>query len=213
MSSNASILNEFFEVIRYINLDKRTDRKDQCETELKRVGIIAERFRAYEGDNKHLAFNKSQWNSLNECKDYKSVLILEDDVVFTNLDHLPQALSELPLGWDVLYFGANINGTPLERYSQHLFKIRNSFTTHAVAYSGKMAKWIVENFPFHTDDYEKEGLTIYDEWLRVNVQEQFKCFLIYPMVAEQRRSYSDIWSCDADYSNCFKQGNELLSRL
>jgi GR25 family glycosyltransferase involved in LPS biosynthesis len=211
MSSNASILNRFFEV-RYINLDKRTDRKAQCEEELNRVGIVAERFKAYEGDNKHLAFNKSQWNCLNECKD-KSILILEDDVVFTNTDILPQALSELPSDFDVVYFGANINGTQLERYSQHLFKIRNSFTTHAVGYSSKMAKWIVENFPYHTDEYEREGLTIYDEWLRVNVQEQFKCFLVYPMVAEQRVSYSDIWNCDADYSNCFKQGNELLSRL
>lgn len=205
--------NEFFEVIRFINLDKRTDRLQECEQEFARVGLVAERFEAYEGNNKHLSFNKSQWNCLNDCKDAKSVLILEDDVVFKNVSHLPQALSELPSDWDAIWFGANINGTHLERYSQHLFKIKNSFTTHAVAYSGKMAKWIVENFPYHTDDYEKEGLTIYDEWLRVNVQEQFKCFLAYPMIAEQRVSYSDIWSTHADYTNCFKQGNELLSTL
>lgn len=205
--------NKFFDIVKYINLDKRTDRKEQCEAELNRVGLVAERFRAYEGDNKHLAFNKSQWNCLNECKGYKSILILEDDVVFKNLDHLLQALSELPFDWDVIYFGANINGTQLERYSQHLFKIKNSFTTHAVAYSGKMAKYIVENFPYHTNEYEKEGLMIYDEWLRVNVQEQFKCFLIHPMVAEQRVSYSDIWNNHADYSRCFTEGNELLSIL
>jgi GR25 family glycosyltransferase involved in LPS biosynthesis len=205
--------NEFFDTIRYINLDRRQDRRLECESELLRVGIKAERFQAYEGNNKALGFNKSQWNVLNESKDAKSILILEDDIVFTNLDHLPEALEELPEDWDVLYLGANINGTKLERYSRHLFKIRNSYTTHAVAYSSKMAKWIVENFPFYTDDYEKEGLTIYDEWLRVNVQEQFKSFLIYPMVAEQRISFSDIWSCEANYTSCFKQGNELLSRI
>jgi hypothetical protein len=205
--------NKIFEVIRYINLDKRTDRKIECERELERIGINAERFSAYEGDNKHLAFNKSQWNCLNECKEARLILVLEDDVVFKNLDHLPQALGELPADFDLVYFGANINGTQLEKYSEHLFKIRNSFTTHAVAYSSKMAKWIVENFPYHTDDYEREGLIIYDEWLRVNVQEQFKCFLVFPMVAEQRPSYSDIWNTHADYTNCFIQGNELLSKL
>lgn len=204
--------NEFFEVIKYINLDKRTDRREMCESELERVGIKADRFEAYEGNNKHLAFCKSQWNCLNECKE-KSVLILEDDVVFKNVDHLPQALSELPSDWDVVYLGANINGTNLERFSGHLFRIRNSFTTHAVGYSSKMAKWIVENFSYHTDEYEKEGLIIYDEWLRVNVQQQFKCFLVYPMVAEQRVSYSDIWQTQADYTRCFREGNQLLNTL
>lgn len=209
------LFNKFFEIVRVINLDKRTDRKELYEQEFKRLGITAERFTAFEGNNRHLAFNKSQYYCLKECveKGYKTILILEDDIVFTDCIFLRDALNEIPEWWDLLYLGANINGTKLERYSDHLFKIKNSFTTHAVGYSLKMAKWIVENFPFYKDEYEKEGLTIYDEWLRVNVQEKFNCFLTYPMCAEQRISFSDIWNVNADYSNCFRQGNELLSTI
>jgi GR25 family glycosyltransferase involved in LPS biosynthesis len=206
--------NKFFKVY-IINLDKRTDRLASVKKECERVGLAFERFKAIEGNNRHLAFNKSQYNVLKLAVEQgaESVLVLEDDVVFNNLDHLPQALSELPQDWACVYFGANVNGTKLERYSSHLFKIRNSFTTHAVAYSYKMAKWIVENFPFHTDDYERAGLTIYDEWLRVNVQEQFKCFLVHPMVAIQKPDFSDIWNNEADYTRCFIDGDKLLSEL
>lgn len=207
------MLNELFEITRVINLDKRTDRWNQCESEMAKVGFTAQRFSAFEGDNRHRAFNKSQWTVLSESLQYKNMLILEDDVEFRNWQHLPLAMQELPADWDVLYLGANINGTKLERYSNHLFRIRNSYTTHAVAYSQKVARWIVENFPFHKEEYEREGLIIYDEWLRVNVQEQFQSFLIYPMIAWQKPSFSDIWNNEADYSRCFTDGNELLSQL
>ena len=201
-----------FERIYCINLDRRQDRWNECQNEFDKLNINVERFPAIEGNNRHRAFNKSQWSVLKKAVDEKlnCFLVLEDDIEFHNCDHLEDALKELPQDFDLVYLGANINGTPLERYSDHLFKIRNSFTTHAIGYSYKMAKWIVENFPFHKDEYEFEGLTIYDEWLRVNVQEQFKCYLVAPMVAWQRKSFSDIWQNHADYSKCFLDGNKLL---
>jgi GR25 family glycosyltransferase involved in LPS biosynthesis len=208
---NSFSWHKFFDIVQVINLDKRTDRLVQVTDECNRVGLSFQRFKACEGDNKHRAFNKSQYECLKLAGE--RTLILEDDVVFKNIEVLEAALNELPEDFDILYLGANINGTKLERYSQHLFKIRNSFTTHAVAYSKKMAEWIVENFQYHRDEYEREGLIIYDEWLRVNVQEQFKCFIVAPMVAWQRPDYSDIWNNDADYTRCFIDGNELLSQL
>lgn len=192
---------EFFDKVHLINLDKRRDRLNKVTEELRRVGLSFERFPACEGDNRHLAFNKSQHEVLKLAGE--RTLVLEDDVLFKNIDHLCSALGELPADWDVLYLGANVNGTTLERHSEHLFKIKNSFTTHAVAYSKEMAEWIVENF--NPDEFP-----IYDEWLRQNVQERFKCFLIAPMIAWQRPDFSDIWQTQADYTSCFIQGNELL---
>jgi hypothetical protein len=197
------MLNKFFEIVRIINLDKRTDRWRRCVEVMDEVGFRAERFTAHFGENNHLAFNRSQWNVINESKECLNALILEDDVEFRQWHHLEQAMSELPADWDCLWLGANVNGTQLERHSDHLFKIRNSFTTHGVAYSGKMMKWIVENF--NPDEFP-----IYDELLRVNVQEQFKCFLIAPMIAWQRPDQSDIWGHHADYTSCFIEGNKLL---
>lgn len=196
---------QFFDRICCINLDKRADRWSKCTVEFGRVGLEVERFSAFDGDNHHLAFNKSQHSVLKMLVEQKAerMLVLEDDAVFKNTDHLTAAFNELPEDWDVLYLGANVNGTNLERYSDHLFKIKNSFTTHAVAYSFKMAEWIVKNF-------NPDQFPIYDEWLRVNVQEQFKCFIVSPMVAWQRPDVSDIWGHYADYTRCFIDGDKLL---
>lgn len=197
-------MNWFFDKIYLINLNRRPDRLELAKDEALRNGFEFERFEAFDGDNHHLAFNKSQWSVLKKALDEggERILILEDDVMFKSA-HLQNAVYELPLDWDVLYLGANVNGTKLERFSDNLFKIRNSFTTHAVAYSRKMAEWIVENF-------KCDEFPIYDEWLRVNVQEKFKCFLVAPMVAWQRPDHSDIWGHHADYTNCFIEGNKLL---
>lgn len=210
------MLNKFFEIIRVINLSARTDRWTHCIEEMNKVGFTAERFSAFTGDNRHRAFNKSQHTVLSESLEYESILILEDDVLFQEWHHLSEAMQELPEDWDLIYLGANLIGMDStqwkmpERYSDHLFKVFNCWQTHAVGYSNKMAKWIVENFPYHRDEYEREGLIIYDEWLRVNVLPNYNCYVVAPQIALQRPSYSDIWNNEGNYTSLFKRGNDLL---
>jgi GR25 family glycosyltransferase involved in LPS biosynthesis len=207
----------FFDKTYCINLDKRTDRWQQSLSEFAKVGISVERFKACEGDNKALAFNKSQYHciqkGLSECDKF---LILEDDVEFKGWSHLGMALNELPNDWDILWLGGNLIGCggiefrPPVRYRSHLFRPQDIWQTHAVAYSRKAAEWIVNNFPFHKDEYEKEGLTIYDEWLRVNALPMLNCFIVAPQIAVQRADHSDIWNTHADYTSLFERGNKLL---
>lgn len=194
----------FFDSVLYMNLDKRTDRKRASEEEFKRVGLTAERFPAIddrETGNRYLSYNHTYHGILS--KGSGKTLILEDDVVFKAFSHLENALCDLPGDWDVLYLGANLNGTKQERYSDHLYRIKNSLTSHAIGYSEKMRKYIVENF-------KKDEFPIYDEWIRVNVQERFNCFVVAPMVAWQRPGYSDLWQTHADYRSCFADGELLL---
>lgn len=195
----------FFDKIYCINLDKRKDRWGNCVNEFGRVGLVCERFTAYDGDNHHLAFNKSQYEVLKKAVEDggQRILILEDDVIFKSCHHLESACNQLPLDWDCLWLGANLNGTKQERFSGNLFTIKNAFTTHAVAYSRNMAEWIVSNF--NPDEFP-----IYDEWLRINVQSEYKCFVIAPMIAWQRPDHSDIWGHHADYTRCFSEGEYLL---
>lgn len=201
-----------------INLDKRTDRWQRSEEEFKRIGIEVERFKAYEGNNPMLAFNKSQYHVLKQVlnEGHKSSLILEDDVEFRDVSHMNAALSELPSNWDILFLGCNLigcGGMEFEKpiyYSKHLRKLVDAWQTHAVAYSRGMVEWIVNNFPYHDDQYETEGLMIYDEWLRVNVIKKRMCFVVAPQVALQRPDHSDIWNTHADYSSLFERGNKLL---
>ena len=190
-----------------MNLDKRTDRWESVSGECLRVGLEVDRFRAVTedecGGNRFLAYNHTYHGILTKYRGRGKVLVLEDDVWFKDLSHGPRAVSELPGDWDVLYLGANVNGTRQQWYSSSLRRIKNSLTTHAVAYSEKMVDYIVENF-------NPDTFPIYDEWLRVNVQEQFNCFIVAPMIAWQKPGYSDLWQTKADYTLTFKDGNELL---
>lgn len=208
----------FFSKIYCINLDKRTDRWQQSLNEFGKVGISVERFSAIEGDNRPHAFNKSQHAVLSKAlaDGCERFLILEDDVEFKDWKHLGIALNQLPDDWDILFLGGNLIGCggmefrPPLKHSSHLFRLQDIWQTHAVAYSRRAAEWIVNNFPFHKDEYAKEGLTIYDEWLRVHCLPVMNCFIVAPQIAVQRKSFSDIWHNEADYTSLFERGNALM---
>jgi GR25 family glycosyltransferase involved in LPS biosynthesis len=212
-------MNKFFDKIYLINLDKRTDRWVDSVNECIKMGIKGvERFKAFEGENRCRAFNRSQYECLKKAlaDGCEKFLILEDDIEFRNWQHVEQAMSELPGNWSGVWLGGNLIGLdtfkfrePLP-YSKHLRVLVDSWQTHAIGYTRALAEWIVENFPYWKEEYEKEGLIIYDEWLRVNVLPKFMCFVVNPQVAVQRKSFSDLWQCEADYSSCFERGNELM---
>lgn len=98
----------------YINLDKRTDRREHIESEFKRVNIPlekVERFSAIEHEYSPTGCNLSHAAVLKLAKErgYKNVLILEDD--FTFIDDVKKIHStlnsffETVKEWDVLNIG------------------------------------------------------------------------------------------------------------
>lgn len=187
-----------------MNLDKRTDRWQAVTGEFERVGLQVDRFSAcVNEENRLLGYNETYHGILSKYRGQGTVLVLEDDVIFKSLAHMPRALNELPHDWDVLYLGANLNGTIQNHYSSALRHIRNSLMSHAIAYSEKMVDYIVDNF-------DHKNFPIYDEWMRINVQEKFKCFVVAPMVAWQAPGFSDLWQTHANYVSTLVDGNKLL---
>src|SRR5882724_9791908 len=133
---------EFFDNIICMNLDKRADRWGAMENEFSKFDIQAKRFSACTGENRFLAYNHTYHGILSEMAERGgNGLALEDDTRFKTIGHLGQAVSELPDDWDVFYLGANLNGTLQEKFSSCLYLIKNSLTSHAIAYSAKMIKW------------------------------------------------------------------------
>ena len=135
------------------------------------------------------------------------LLHLEDDVVFRELGHLPQAIAELPADWDILYLGANLicwnNGEPEpERYSEHLFRVRAAWTTHAVAYHKRCIRKVLEGQPSF-------DALMFDNWLSTRLPE-LNAFCVAPMVAWQRPRYSQIWKREDDYSEIFRMSEARL---
>ncbi len=201
----------YFEKIYCINLAHRQDRWSECVREFEKEKIVVERFDAFSGDNRPLAFNKSQYMCIKKAYEagYNNVMIFEDDIQLMGTMHGHYFMNELPSDWSVVYMGGNLlglDGLPFEppvRHSAHAFRVFDMLTTVAVGYSRPMMKFILDNF-----DYK--GFPIYDEWLRQNVLKTFKCFVIAPRIAMQRKSFSDIWNCDTDYTSLFERGNKIL---
>jgi len=202
---------KYFDKIYCINLDHRTDRWNESIREFYKEGIEVERFPAVSGENRTIAFNTSQLEVLKKslADGANNPLILEDDVEIRGSMHLHYAMNELPSDWDIIYLGGNIIGIDVipfrkpVRHSAHLFKVLDCWQTQSVGYSRKMVEWLVENFKVDCG-------WIYDEFLRQEVLHRFNCFIVAPQVTLQRKSYSDIWSVEANFTHLFDAGNELL---
>ncbi|MBA3830216.1 MAG: hypothetical protein H0X33_14850 [Taibaiella sp.] len=195
-----------------INIAERADRWAEVTAECERVGIENPiRIDAVTGDNRPLAFNQSQHKAIKAgIATGAAFTVLEDDCVFTNGLPIPQWLP----AWDIIYWGCNIIGNDVTvwqmpvRVMPGLFRLYNSWQSHAISYSLQMAQWIDE----HLDSTViSSSQHIYDDWLRTAVMPYFNVYVVAPMIAYQRPSRSDIWNNEADYTGCFKQGNEYLN--
>lgn len=178
--------------------------------EFERVSLTGvHRFQAVKEIGPHQSFSHSERDILLDFyhSNHETLLHLEDDVVFRNLDHLEAALNELPSDWDILYLGANLvqwdNGESApERHSEHLFRVKSAWTTHAVAYRKPIVKFLLDKQPGFSE-------IMFDNFMGAQLGE-FKAFVVAPMVAWQRPHHSLIWDRYDDYTPIFEQSEEML---
>jgi hypothetical protein len=207
---------DFFDMKVVLNTPSAAERMQRTVNELRRVGITDFiRFEALPDETPHRSFNRSVNGILNlfAKSDKKHLLMLEDDVVFNGFELdlnklLGQAINELPDNWDMLYLGANLHVDGFQepiRFSNHLCRIYNAWTTHAIAFNHKCVKWLAYNQPqFH------EGM--FDGWLSSQLF-HFNAFCITPMIAFQRPGKSNIWGHDVDYEPVFRISSDKLVNL
>lgn len=198
-----------------LNLDRNEQtRWPLVKAEFDRVRIPVERINCVESmENRFISFNQSHYNAVK--KGYATGLsfaVFEDDVKFDEWRHIEQAGVELPEGWDLLYLGCNFHSNwPWPYYySPTLASLPNALMSHAITYSIKGAKFVLDNF--NPDIITAEN-PVYDEWLRVNVLSQHNSFVINPMICYQRPNNSDIWQRPVSYIDIHKDGNKYLNQL
>lgn len=183
------------------------------KAEFDRVGLHrVERFQAVKEIGPHESFSHSEREILLDFlhSPAQRLLHLEDDCVFRDLDHLGVALAELPRTWDILYLGANLlmwndgNEPAPERVSDHLFRIKGAWTTHAVAYNKKCVGTILEGQPMFS-------VQMFDQYLSNRLSE-FQAYVVAPMVAYQRPRKSSIWTENEidDYTDIFEASDARL---
>lgn len=194
-------INEFFEKGYYINLDRRTDRREQFESEMSKYGLMNffERISAEDSINEPDPIKKHGYCGFTYHKLFKkiydegleNVVIFEDDAYFYDD---PNQLSGIKLcenglneiiqfpDWDMIYFG----GHPIREVdivSKTLMLAPTILTTHAVGYKRSVIKRILDEYvPFQD--------CAIDGWL--GQRHDIKKYLINPIAVPQRSGISDL---------------------
>jgi len=174
----------------------RFDRKDRwkiCQDEFKKMNFLnVVRFEAIIGSPGWEGCRDSHLELLKMNCIEKTFLILEDDVAFmpNALENLREAVNQLPKDWDILYLGCNPL-EQLEQYSDNLYILKKSYTTHAIMYNGfKAVDFVLSNL---------EKIRKIDVFYSDIVMEKFKCFVTYPLVAAQHSGFGNICKTKSNY--------------
>jgi hypothetical protein len=213
---------KYWDRLYYINLDHRTDRKEQMEKMLQSFGLAGTRIAAVNGKNikwqHQFGVMSKFWNqaAFAYCFSYRlalvdamkhgyeRVLILDDDAEFNSclFSVLEPAFAALPEYWHMLYLGAN-HGTPNpintpgegERISDCLYRLKGSNGSHAIILHQRCFQPLLN---FLASPYGP-----FDVYLSM-YQQFFPCYLPLPGLAKQRGGYSDILAQPIDYEKDWK---------
>ncbi len=199
---------DFFSKTYCINLDRRKDRWNECLLEFKNKELDnIERVSAIDG--KDLMFFSQKVNSsalalilTNEKifesaikNDFETILILEDDVEFTDqVKDISSFIEKLPENWDMIYFGGNHNThvgykSP-EVINDKVVKLHHTYSTHCVGVNKRAYQFILERIRKKDQPLD----VIYSD-----LQKKLNVYSFFPAIATQRVSFSDIENKMTDY--------------
>ena len=184
----------------YINLEKRADRREQIETELKKMEITAERFVGIPFEPGIVGCGKSHLEVLKLAKDrkYKNVLILEDDFTFLvnreNFDNcLNKFFNDTEGNYDVCMFCSQDLEEKGEKPFSYLSSVFHAKNASAYLVNGtyldtiiKLYEWAI---PLLESTGEIEKYSNDEAWKLL--QEKDKWFVFNPRLGKQRPGYSD----------------------
>lgn len=197
-----------------INLEYRIDRKVHIEKELKKQNITNyEFFKAIKPSindvnnwNQKFCENKNdnykigclgcllshyEIIKLSLKRNYKCILILEDDTVFkNNFTNLLNYSTQINHNFDMLYLsGSHLGNT--NKISENIIKVNGTYTTGSYLITNNAMNYFVNNIK----NYNKEV----DVFLAENIQPYFNCFCIIPHLTTQLEGFSDIQNKYVNY--------------
>lgn len=203
-------MNDYFDKIYCINLDRRYDRWLDCISEFNKINLLVDRFSAFDGFALPIMSDVSP-GALGAIYSHKAIisnakkekfnkiLIMEDDVEFHEnvLELFDEIQHEIPDDWDLLFFGGNhsLNNIwmtePTIKVSDHIYRVTKCYAVHcygvkATAYDKMINVLGKNNNPCDV--------------LISELQRELNCYVIRPHLAWQRASYSDIEQIYTDYT-------------
>lgn len=194
-------LNDYFEKVFCINLQRRMDRRSEMEAEFEKHGIEVEFIKAIDGSLMSVPEKMSEdgtmispgyWGCLlshlrvvkeAKARGYKNYAIFEDDSDFHPdfQKRFSKLITRIPDDWDMIYFGGNNMEKP-KMIADNVARISKTYTTHAFAAKETIYDYMIEAW----DKIEKLDITL------SKLHKHFNCYIFQPHLVMQRASHSDI---------------------
>lgn len=192
----------------YINLDKRTDRREYVEKQLQLLNLNATRFPAILHKIGAIGCTLSHLTLLRYARDNNldHILILEDDITFLNpsvfLNNLNYFLHNHK-DFDVLLLAGNNMGV-YEKIDDSCVKVTHCQTTTAYLVKKHYYDTLIHNFEkgiqlLSLYPNRKHTFAIDEYWCLL--QKIHKWYLLTPLTIIQRPDISDIEKCHTNYSS------------
>lgn len=213
-----------FDKIYCINLSHRKDRWENCVRQFCSLGIankvvryepkISKRECLSKKANAQISLVLSHHDLLLQAKtsNFSNILILEDDFYFPNdliwtCTKLQDSWQELPKDWDIFYLGnyfvQGYSYPPAVSFSKNLVRVQTGFCAHAIAYSQKGIKMVLEELKVSSESEIVQFSNNFEsiDWFLVRcIQMYSKCFAPRELLCIQSKGHSDIEGQTYDYS-------------
>lgn len=201
-------MSENIDRIIYINLDKRTDRLEQIQSELKVFNLEekAERFSAIYHPFGIVGCGKSHLSVLKLAKErkYKNVLILEDDFYFVvskdEFETYLQLFFTNVKEYDVCMFSYNANKSEPSKYT-FLLRLLDGQTASGYLVNEKYYDTLINLYEKAIPLLESTGqhwIYANDQiWKQLQVVDTWYCFT--NRLGKQRHGFSDNSQCYREY--------------
>jgi GR25 family glycosyltransferase involved in LPS biosynthesis len=183
-------VNDYFDKVIVINLDRRTDRMEKLAPQLEKLDIQYKRFSAVDGKKLDIdpivAGLRSHLQVMKQIAGQR-VLILEDDALFVEdfNEKFEKVMQTLPEDWDIFYLGALVpKDVGLIRMVNRHWGIQ-VLTTGSQAYCINPSR--LEYFINKLEDYN----SYIDIGLR-DFAKDLKAYITQPNLVVQFPSYSDL---------------------
>lgn len=189
-------VNEYFDRVVVINLDRRPDRIEILGPQLDKLEIQYERFSAIDGKERGISpvlAGKLSHVEVLKGQNGQKVLILEDDANFVDgfNEKFSEVIETLPWNWDIFYLGALLDKHTgkVERFNNHWHKQIVSTGTQAYCVNPNKVDYFIEK------QLEWDGFV--DVCYRVLAAET-NAYITQPNLVTQFPSYSDLREREVD---------------
>ena len=199
-------MKKYFDGIFFINLDRREDRLEFIKKQLDRVGIIAERVDAIDGNllepdpsigngwnHKGVAgcaLSHRKVIQLAKDRGYKTFLVIEDDTVFCDnfFNKIDFYMAQLPEDWDMVYFGGNYLSLPTP-VNVNLGRCTHTLTTNMYAMKSTLFDFVLTNI---SEKVEELKMPVDVHYTNIQASKNFNCYAFRPQLVWQDSIFSDI---------------------